>query len=94
LLPLAHTGSAINRVVGAMAVSSSPHWVGTLRLEEKHLLRSTLTWPDGRPHSLVARSGWQAPFLPPIADARTIGDKRRSFRVLDGGLERDKSGKD
>jgi hypothetical protein len=85
LLPLVHAGKTIARVLGAMAPTTSPHWLGHARVETKRLTRHELVWPDGRPHSVVERAGWNAPFLPPAPDSRPVKDERRSFRVLDGG---------
>jgi hypothetical protein len=93
VLPLVHTGNTIGRLVGAMAASTSPHWLGSMRLDKKRLARQELVWPDGRPHAVVERSGWRAPFLPSIAEPRVPKDERRNFRVLDGGLGRPKEEK-
>jgi hypothetical protein len=93
VLPLIHTGSTIGRLVGAMSATTSPHWLGSLRLDKKRLARCELIWPDGRPHSLVERAGWRAPFAPSLSEARTAKEDRRNFRVLDGGLGRPKEEK-
>jgi hypothetical protein len=38
LLPLMHADNTIGRVIGAMAVTNSPHWLGHERLVEKRLV--------------------------------------------------------
>lgn len=88
LLPLMHSNSTIDRVIGAMTATTSPHWLGHEHLSEKRLLRHDQVWPDGRPHALVERTR-HAPFLPASPEVRVVKDERRSFRVLDGGRAKD-----
>jgi hypothetical protein len=86
LLPLIHPDSTIGRVIGAMSPLTSPHWLGHERLVERRLVRHELVWPEGRPHSLVARSRHRAPFA---RDAGLLArEKWRNFRVLEGGRKR------
>lgn len=86
LLPLVHIGTQVGgRILGAMSTAASPHWLGNNRLDTKRLQREELIWPDGRPHSVLERSGRQAPFLPAVMSGRLVRDQRRNFRVLQGG---------
>lgn len=85
LLPLVHADNSIGRLIGAMSVTTSPHWLGHEHLLEKRLVRHEQIWPDGRPHAIVERAGRQAPFLHASPQARVVRTERRSFRVFDGG---------
>lgn len=85
LLPLTHAGTTITRIIGAMGTAANPHWLATQRLTERRLLRHELTWPDGRPHSVVERSGHKVPFARALGDIRIVRRERRAFRVLQGG---------
>jgi hypothetical protein len=94
LLPLVHGGNAIGRIIGAITASSQPHQASKETPITLRLLRHEVVWPDGRPHSLVTRSGGRAPFLPVWTDASiapTRKDDRPRFRVLDGGRRYDKA---
>ena len=85
LLPLLHAGSTVGRIIGATTASSVPHWLHGDPLLSHRLVRHELIWPDGRPHSVIARSGQQAPFIPEPPNTRLVKALRRQFRVLDGG---------
>jgi hypothetical protein len=86
MLPLLHSSNAIDRVIGAMSPLSSPHWLGYEHLTAKRLLRHDLIWPDGRPRAVLDRIGTQAISRPGAPAMRTVGsERRRLFRVLDGG---------
>jgi hypothetical protein len=89
LLPLMHPNVTIGRVIGAMSALATPHWLGHEQLLEKRLVRHELIWPDGRPHSLIERTGRQAPFAAAGAVSPAIESRRRNFRVLDGGRTKD-----
>ena len=85
LLPLLHAGSTVGRIIGATSAASTPHWLhGNVALTHR-LVRHELVWPDGRPHSVIERSGNHAPFLAEPANTRMANALRRQFRVLDGG---------
>lgn len=89
LLPLMHANTTMERVIGAMSLMASPHWLGHEHLLDKRLVGLELIWPDGRPHSVIERTGRHAPFLPASSQARVVKDERRTFRVLDGGRNKD-----
>jgi hypothetical protein len=94
LLPLLHGGNKISRIIGVMSTTSTPHWLSNEPLRSRHLMRHQLIWPDGRPHSIIERSGGQAPFQPPPAAAlRVVATARRRFRVVEGGRAGNKSDK-
>jgi hypothetical protein len=85
LLPLLHAGRTVGRIIGATSTASVPHWLhGDVALTHR-LVRHELVWPDGRPHSVIERSGNQAPFLAEPANTRMANALRRQFRVLEGG---------
>jgi hypothetical protein len=94
LLPLLHSGSTVGRIIGATSAAAMPHWLhGGVALTCR-LRRHELVWPDGRPHSVIERSGRQAPFAQQSAKSRLADATRRRFRVLEGGragAKRDKS---
>jgi hypothetical protein len=74
LLPLIHTGEAINRVLGAITAIEPPFWLGAEPLSRQEIVEMHLHWPDGAPPP-AARSG---------ADVARLA--RRRFRVFEGGL--------
>lgn len=85
LLPLVHTGEAITRVIGAVSLRSEPHWLGHERLVQRKLIHCDLIWPDGRPHSLVARTAEKQPFVRDFGPVEIVRADKRTFRVLQGG---------
>ena len=74
LLPLIHTGEAINRVLGAITAIEPPFWLGAEPLSRQEIVEMHLHWPDGAPPP-ATRSG---------ADVARLA--RRRFRVFEGGL--------
>jgi hypothetical protein len=93
LLPLLHAGSTVGRIIGATSAASTPHWLhGDVALTHR-LVRHELVWPDGRPHSVIERSGKHAPFLAEPSHTRIAKAMRRQFRVLDGGRAGNKTNK-
>ena len=89
MLPLMHANNTMERVIGAMSVLSSPHWLGYERLTVKRLIDHDLIWPDGRPRSIIDRTGKEAPFRPAPPAMRMVKSDRRLFRVFDGGRNKD-----
>src|SRR5262245_36147189 len=83
LLPLLH-GGKITRIIGAMSVTSPPHWLGSEPLRSRRLKQHQLVWPDGRPHASVLGQNSQAPFDPALSapGARVVKDEQRRFRVV------------
>jgi hypothetical protein len=85
LLPLLH-GGTITRIIGAVHVTSAPHWLGSEPLRNLRVKQHRLVWPDGRPHSSALRPGSQGPFATlPIPDARATKADQRRFRIVEGG---------
>ncbi len=74
LLPLIHTGDAINRVLGAITAIDPPFWLGAEPLLRQELVELNLHWPDGVP-AFMAQGG-----------AEIISLARRRFRLLAGRL--------
>jgi hypothetical protein len=91
LLPLRHTGEAIDRVLGALAPLDPPHWLGELPLTSKRIIAHELSWPPGTP--ILAEEQQAAPgdvpVLLPRKHTRIVRSDRRQFRVFEGGLGRD-----
>jgi len=77
LLPLIHTGSTINRLLGAITAVERPFWLGTKPLVKFEILEVRLHWPDGEPA------------VAPACDVVRLPRKR--FRVVEGGLSQDPS---
>lgn len=93
VLPLVHTEGRVDRYLGSICALEPPDWLGRERLVHRRLLRHEVIWPDGRPHSVVARAFQQAPFLPQIRNARIVRQERRQFRVYEGGLNKPEGSK-
>jgi hypothetical protein len=74
LMPLVHTGSEINRLLGSITAIEPPFWLGTEPLTRLEVMEVHLLWPDGSPAFMKAKG----------ADVVRLARKR--FRVLDGGL--------
>ena len=77
LMPLIHTGSMINRLLGSISATERPFWLGTKPLERFEILEVRLHWPNGEPASV------------PVGDVVRLPRKR--FRVVEGGLSHDPS---
>ena len=77
-LPLIHTGEAINRILGAITAIEPPFWLGAEPLLRQEIVELNLHWPDGVP-AFMAQGGGEV-----------ISLARRRFRVVPGGLGRDK----
>jgi hypothetical protein len=74
LLPLIHTGDAINRILGAITAIEPPFWLGAEPLVRQEIIELNLHWPDGTP-AFMAQGG-----------AEVISLASRRFRVLERGL--------
>jgi len=74
LMPLIHTGTTINRVLGAITAIKPPFWLGSEPLATLEVLGLHLHWPDGVP-AFMANEGAEVVHLP-----------RRRLRVVEGGL--------
>lgn len=85
LLPLVHTGDAIDRVLGCFAPMESAGWFGVKPVETKRITAHELVWPNGDPPSEISRPK-EPPPLVPFPAGRVVRANRRQFRVFDGGL--------
>jgi hypothetical protein len=86
LLPLVHAGNSINRIIGAMSLTSPmPIGAGEHQLRRR-LRRYEVIWPDGRPRAVLER-GSTAPFQAPQPPSPPPAKKgeRPQLRLLDGG---------
>jgi hypothetical protein len=90
ILPLVHTGNAIDRFLCAISVVDEPNWLGDEPIRRIRLEAAEAVWPAGQPQRVSARSGSsQAPLLPHVRNSRIVRQDRRQFRVYDGGLSGD-----
>lgn len=74
VMPLIHTGQAINRLLGAITAIEPPFWLGSEPLATFGIRELHLHWPDGVPAFMANRG----------ATVAHLGGRR--FRVVDGGL--------
>jgi hypothetical protein len=74
LLPLIHTGEAINRILGAITAIEPPFWLGAEPLLRQEIVELNLHWPDGAPAFLVQ------------GGAEVISLASRRFRTIERGL--------
>ena len=74
LLPLIHTGEAINRVLGAITAIEPPFWLGAEPLLRQEIVELHLHWPDEVP-AFMTQGG-----------AEVISLARRRSRILSGRL--------
>jgi hypothetical protein len=86
VLPLVHTGQAIDRLLCSMSPLEEPTGAREERIASVRLLAAERIWPDGRPHAIAER---QAPLAPEVRKARIVRQDRRQFRVYEGGLGRE-----
>jgi hypothetical protein len=87
LLPLLHTGSSINRIIGAMCLTSPAPLLADARAWRRRLRKYAVIWPDGRPRAGLERCGGSAPFQGPqhLPAPPVPKPERPQLRVLDGG---------
>jgi hypothetical protein len=86
LLPLVHSANSINRIIGAMSLTSPTPIGASEQPLQRRLRRHEVIWPDGRPRAVLER-GSTAPFQtaqPPPAPPAAKGE-RPQLRVLEGG---------
>jgi hypothetical protein len=84
LLPLVHTGNSINRIIGAMCLTSPAPVLGNERAWRRKLRKYEVIWPDGRPRAVLERCGIGGPFQAP-QHSPAPKSERPQLRVLDGG---------
>jgi hypothetical protein len=71
LMPLIHSGEAVNRILGAITAIDPPFWLGAEPLVRQEIVDLQLHYPDGAPS--VPRGGTEIV-------------RRARFRVYEGGL--------
>ena len=83
LLPLIHTGNAINRILGAMSAYDPPFWLGATPLRRCEIVQLDLRWPDADQDPPAPKQTMDST---PSA-TELVRSVRRRFRVYEGGLE-------
>jgi hypothetical protein len=86
ILPLVHTGNAIDRFLCAISLFDEPAWLAREPISRIRLVAAEAVWPRGQPQRPAVSSGSQDPLLPHVRNARIVRQDRRQFRVYDGGL--------
>jgi hypothetical protein len=86
ILPLVHTGNAIDRFLCAISVFDEPGWLGSEPIRRIKMQAAEAIWPRGQLPRPEAKPGSQAPLSPHVRNARIVRQNRRQFRVYDGGL--------
>lgn len=88
ILPLVHTGTAIDRFLCAITMLHEPRWLDSEPIRKIRLDAAEALWP--RTSKLQQRLGAvpasQAPLPAHVRNARIVRHDRRQFRVYDGGL--------
>lgn len=97
LLPLRHTGEAIDRVLGSFVALDRPSWLGYVPLATKRLIANEFIWPASNSNGTAPEFG-PVPLRPnhtpmPLSPrgGRIVRSERRQFRVFDGGRNEEKS---
>jgi hypothetical protein len=87
LLPLLHSGDSINRIIGAMCLTSPASMLAGERTWRRRLRKYEVVWPDGRPRAALGRRGVTAPVQAPqhLPMPPAPKPERPQLRVLDGG---------
>jgi hypothetical protein len=88
VLPLIHTGNALDRFLGSVSALEEPDWLGEERLIAKRLVAADAIWPDGPPRNRPDAPTETSPFSPHVRNARIVRQDRRQFRVYKGGLDK------
>ncbi len=87
ILPLVHTGSAIDRFLCAISLFEEPELLAAEPISRIRLVAAEAVWPRGpQAQRQDVMSGSQAPLLAHVRNARIVRQDRRQFRVYDGGL--------
>lgn len=87
ILPLVHTEDRITRLLGAISSRNHEPWLGQEPLKPGRITASKIIWPDGRPHAIVERMAPPppSPFKYDFTRSRLVRNRRRQFRVYEGG---------
>lgn len=79
VMPLIHTGAAINRLLGAITAIEPPFWLGTTALVRQEVISLQVLWPDGAPRAASSQA--------PSPRSAGRGTARKRFRVYEGGVD-------
>jgi len=83
LLPLIHSSTCINRILGNTTAVDPPYWLGSVTIHNFRLAHLEMVFPDQQPQSL------QEPGAQPLFERaggyRIAGNAERNFRVFEGG---------
>jgi hypothetical protein len=86
-LPLRHGKSGYDRVLGSLAPTEQPYWIGSEPVTGQSVTSLRLIWPDARPHFMRRASDRpqqsDGPVVLPIDSRR----RRGHLFVLDGGKD-------
>ncbi|MCC7253124.1 PAS domain-containing protein [Hyphomicrobium sp.] len=88
VLPLLHTGHAIDRLLCLMVPLEAADAPANTSIQRLRLLAAEAVWPNGAPEGPAPFSDRQSPLSPHVRTARIVRQGRRQFRVYEGGLER------
>jgi hypothetical protein len=87
LLPLRHGKSGYDRVLGSLAPTEQPYWIGSEPVTGQSVTSLRLIWPDERPYFMRRASdrpqAGNGPVVLPIDSRR----RRGHLFVLDGGKD-------
>ncbi|MEO1543417.1 MAG: PAS domain-containing protein [Pseudomonadota bacterium] len=90
MLPLQHGSRRVERFLGCMGPIADAPWIGEHEIVARKLGSFEILWPDTIDAQTVDHTSSNLPqdaMMPlPIRTARIVRDKRRQFRVYDGGL--------
>lgn len=87
VLPLVHTGNAIDRMLCHLVPLDDPDRDPNERIAALRLIAAQSIWPDGEPEDTARHDAdRQLPLAPHVRMARIVRQGRRQFRVYQGGL--------
>jgi hypothetical protein len=85
VLPLVHTGQAIDRFLCLLVPLDEPATSPERRIQGLRLLAAEAIWPDGEAKDPLTGVDRQSPLHPHVRLARIVRQGRRQFRVYEGG---------
>ncbi len=83
LLPLIHSGTCVNRIMGSLSPVDDPYWLGSSPLKTQTLDDLELIWPDNNVNFSRGRNNNLS--IIPSGEGRIVSTNGRLFRVLEGG---------
>lgn len=87
VLPLIHTDDRVTRLLGAISTRAHEPWLGSESVRPGRIVGIDIIWPDGRPHAVAERMAptESSPFKYDFTRSRLVRNRRRQFRVYEGG---------